>query len=471
VKGEEGLSRRSPQGRTTLAMVILGSGIALLDGTVVNIALKAIGTDLDASLVELQWVTNGYLLSLASLILVGGALGDRWGRKRIYLIGVAGFAVSSALCALARSPEQLVAFRVVQGVAAALLTPGGLALIQGLFRQRDRAPVIGTWAGMTGIAAAAGPFVGGFLIEHAGWRWIFAINLPLCAIVLLLGTRVPESRDLEDTDRFDARGALSGVTMLAAATYALTSWRTLSTPVLVAWVVVAVVALVAFLASERRHGAMMPLEMFAVPVFSAANLMTFLVYGALGAVSFFVVLQLQVSAGWSALGAGLSFLPLTLAMLVLSARFAALSTRIGPRWPMGVGPLVCACGVLLLTGISGPTSYWTGVLPGMAVFALGLSSLVSPLTTAVLAAAPDRHAGIASGVNNAVARTGSLLAVAALPAAVGLQGDEYTNPVLMTAGFQRAMWLSATLLAIGGVVSWWGLRRTTPQDALVEGTP
>ena len=460
------ISRLSVQGRITLATVIIGSGIALLDGTVVNIALRHIGTDLHASLTELQWVSNGYLLSLASLILVGGALGDRWGRRRIYLLGVAGFAVASTLCAVAQSPTQLIAARVVQGMAAALLTPGGLALIQSTFRRRDRPTVIGTWAGMSGIAAAAGPFIGGFLIAHAGWRWIFAINLPLCAVVLVLGTRIPESRDLEDTDPFDGPGALAGATMLASATYVLTSWRQLSTTALTVGIVVCLVALAAFLALERRHGAMMPLELFGDRVFSAANLMTFLVYGALGAVLFFVVLQLQTSSGYTALQAGVSFLPLTLAMLLLSSRFSRLAARSGPRVPMTVGPLLCSAGVVALSRIAGDAPYWSEVFPGMLLFALGLSLLVSPLTTAVLAAVPDRHAGIASGVNNAVARTGSLFAVAALPAAVGLAGRDYQDPAVLTTGYRQALVTAACLLAAGGVVSWFGLRPGVPARAL-----
>jgi MFS family permease len=281
----------STRGRITLATVTLGSGVAMLDGTVVNIALRRIGTDLDASLAELVWISNGYLLSLASLILVGGALGDRLGRRRMYLLGVAGFALGSALCAFAQSPVQLACFRVLQGVAAALLTPGGLALIQASFRREDRPKAIGTWAGVSGVAVAFGPFLGGFLVEHAGWRWIFLINLPLCALVILMGMRIPESRDdspvLSDANRhtghFDVPGALAGVVALGATTYVLTAWRSLSGGVIVVAAMVSVAALAAFVVLERRPGAMVPLSMFRSRVFSAANLMTLLVYGALGA--------------------------------------------------------------------------------------------------------------------------------------------------------------------------------------------
>ncbi len=222
------LARRSALGRLTLFTVTLGSGIAMLDGTVVNIALRHIGDDLGASLADLQWISNGYLLSLASLILVGGALGDRLGRRRTYLIGVAGFAVGSALCAFAQSPVQLIVFRVLQGVAAALLAPGALAIIQASFRKADRPAAIGTWAGAAGIAVAIGPFLGGFLVEHAGWRWVFAINLPLCALVLILGMRMPESKDEDAPRHFDYRGALACVVALGVTTYLLTSWRDIS---------------------------------------------------------------------------------------------------------------------------------------------------------------------------------------------------------------------------------------------------
>ncbi len=455
------LELASTRGRLTLVTVIVGSGIALLDGTVVNIALRRIGADLDASLVELQWITNGYLLSLASLILVGGALGDRLGRRRVYVVGVAGFAVGSALCAFAQSPGQLVLFRVLQGAAAALLTPGALALIQSSFRREDRPAAIGTWAGFSGIAAALGPFLGGFLVDSVGWRWIFAINLPLCALVLLLARSVPESRDTSNQargHRFDVPGALTAVVALGATTYLLTSWRTLEPPLLLVGIVTALAATSAFLWLERRPGAMAPLSLFASRVFAAANLMTLLVYGALGAVLFFLVLQLQVSTGYDPITAGIATLPLPLVMLLLSRRLSVLAHAAGPRLPMTLGPIVCGLGTFLLRDVGEGSSYWTGVFPGVLVFSLGLAALVSPLTVAVLAAAPDRNAGVASGVNNAVARTGSLLAVAALPALVGLAGQDYENSAALTEGHYRAMVIASGMLGLGGVVSWFGLR-------------
>jgi EmrB/QacA subfamily drug resistance transporter len=454
------LERSSPRGRTALAGVTLGSAVAILDGSVVNVALRTIGRDLGASLAQLQWVVNGYLLALASLVLVGGALGDRLGRRRVYVVGVAWFTVASALCALAQTPGQLIGLRVLQGVGAALLTPGALAIIQSSFRPEDRAPAIGTWAGLSGVAAAVGPVVGGWIVDHSTWRWIFGINVPLCALVLVLVLRAaPESRDpAAGGRRFDVAGAALTVVALGALTYALTAADSASPGVIAALVAVSAAAGVAFVLVERRaRPPLVPLSLFSSRVFSAANGMTLLVYGALGAVSLFVVLQLQ-AAGWSALAAGLSGLPITISLMLFSSRAAALSARIGPRIPMTVGPLVCAAGALLLLRV-GSDAGWGDVLPGMIVFSLGLALLVSPLTAAVLAAAPDRYAGVASGVNNAVARAGSLLAVAALPPLVGLAGEDYLDPSAMTNGYQAAMLWCAGLLAAGGVVSWLGVGR------------
>jgi EmrB/QacA subfamily drug resistance transporter len=448
----------TPRGRVVVAAAVLGSGLTLLDSTVVNIALRTIGDDLDASLSELQWISNGYLLSLASLILLGGALGDRYGRRRIFVVGTVWFAAASLLCGLAPTPLVLILARVLQGVGAALLTPGSLSIIQSVFAPEDRGRAIGAWSGLGGIAAAIGPFVGGVLIEYASWRWIFLINLPLAVVTVLLAQRcVPETQDPDAPPRFDVLGSALAAVALAGVTYALIQW---GDPLAVPAAVAGLAAGIGFVAVEARSAhPMMPLELFASRNFSAANLMTLLVYAALGAVSFFVVLQLQTVSGYSALAAGMSMLPITLALLFLASRAGALSTRIGPRIPMTVGPLVMAAGSVMLLAVDDETTYWVDVLPGLTVFALGLALMVAPLTATVLAAAPDRHAGIASGVNNAVARAGSLLAVAALPVAVGLGGADYEKPAVFDDGYRMAMLSCAVLLAAGGLISWATIRR------------
>lgn len=450
----------SGQGRALLAAAILGSGMALLDGTVVNVALRSIGTDLEASLSQLQWITNGYLLALASLILLGGSLGDRFGRRRIFVVGVVWFTVCSLLCGIAQSPNQLIVARILQGVGAALLTPGSLAMIQGAFDPQDRSRAIGAWSGLGGIASALGPFLGGWLVEYASWRWVFLLNVPLAVVTVVIAIRfVPETRDLESDKHFDVLGASLGVVGLGGLTFALIEAEALSTPVTLAAALVGAAALVSFVVAEHRERhPMVPLELFRSRQFSAANAMTLLVYAALGAMLFFLVLQLQTVVGYGPLQAGIATLPVTVVMLLLASQGGALAARIGPRLPMSLGPIVCAAGIALLASIDAGSRYWRDVFPGITVFALGLALLVAPLTATVLAAAPDRHAGIASGINNAVARGGSLLAVAALPVAVGLGGDDYDRPSVFSLGFQHAMWVCVVLLVLGGAVSFASIR-------------
>jgi EmrB/QacA subfamily drug resistance transporter len=450
-----------------LTAAVLGSGMAMLDGTVVNIALRSVGSDLGATVPQLVWVVNAYLLALASLILVGGSLGDHLGRRRMFMVGVTWFALASALCGLAQSPAQLIVARLLQGVGAALLTPGSLAMIQGSFRPADRGRVIGQWAGLGGIAAAIGPLLGGWIVDNASWRWIFLINVPVAVVVLLVSARhVPESKDPQAARSFDVVGAALGALGLAGATYALIEAGSASQAAVVTAAAVGVASLVLFVVFERRHhDALVPMHLFASRTFSVANILTVLVYGALGSMTFFLVLQLQVVTGWSPLGAGLATVPLTLVMLAFSSRSGALAARIGPRLPLTVGPLLCGIGTLILRGIGPDSGYFTDVLPGMLVFSLGLVLLVAPLTSSVLAAAPDRFAGIASGINNALARTGALLAVSALPAVVGIGGDDYQQPAVFAAGYAQAQLICAVLLFLGAAISLVGLRSGPPANA------
>jgi len=450
------------QGHWILAAAILGSGMAFLDGTVVNVAMRAIGTDLDASLSELQWIINAYLLTLAALILLGGSFGDRYGRRRMFVVGVVWFAVASAACALAPTPLTLIVARALQGVGGALLTPGSLAMIQASFAPADRARAIGIWSGLAGVTTAIGPFVGGWLVDAASWRYVFWINVPLALLVAVIAVRhVPETRDPQAAASIDVPGAALGIIGLGGVTYALIELGT-GLPAYAAGAV-GLMALAGFVRNGRRTAApMVPPVLFASRVFTASNALTLLVYGALGALLFLLTLQLQVVTGYTPLEAGLALVPITLLMLLFSGRSGALAARIGPRLQMSVGPLLCAVGAGLLVGVGASSAYWTHVLPGVLMFGVGLTVLVAPLTATVLAAAPDRHAGIASGVNNAVARVGSLLAVAALPVAVGLGGDDYRDPAVFGPGYRTAMVVCAVLLALGGAAAWWGLRETRP---------
>ena len=442
------------RGRWVLAAAVLGSGVVFIDGTVVNVALPVRGRDLGAGFSGLQWTVNGYTLSLAALILLGGSLGDRFGRRRLFLIGTVWFGVASVLCGLAPDITTLVAARVLQGVGGALLTPGSLALLQSSFHPDDRGRAIGAWSGLGGVAAAVGPFLGGVLVE-VSWRLVFLVNVPLCVAVVVVALRhVPESKDPEAARSLDLLGAAVGALGLAGVTYALIGLGDGLRPAVVVTGVLGVALLAAFVVVEARvREPMLPLSVFASRQFSAVNAVTFAVYAALSAVFFLLVVHLQVVAGYSPLASGVAGLPVTVAMLLLSSRSGELAARIGPRVQMTVGPLLCAAGTVLLAGIDAGAGYAVDVLPGVLLFGLGLAATVAPLTVTVLAAAEDRHAGLASGVNNAVARTAGLLAVAVLPVAAGLSGDDYADPAQFAPGYRTAMLLCAGLLALGGLLS------------------
>jgi EmrB/QacA subfamily drug resistance transporter len=451
------LSYSSSRGRWVLVITVLGSGIASLDATVVNIALPTIGREFHTGIAALQWVTTGYTLTLAAFLLIGGSLGDRFGRRKVYLIGIVWFALASAACGLAPDALFLILTRLLQGVGAALLTPGSLAILEASFVPADRARAIGAWSGLSGVAVAAGPLIGGYLISAASWRWIFFINLPIAAAVVALGTRhLPESRDPSVTGRIDYAGALAAVVFLTGITFAFIEAPTLgwSSPSVIAMTAAGVAGLAAFLIREHTAASpMMPLSIFADRQFAATNAVTFLVYAALTGATFLLPVMLQVVSGYSPLASGLALLPLTIIMLALSARSGQLASRIGPRLQMSVGPIVVGVGLALLTFATSGTSYWVYVLPAVLVFGLGLAITVAPLTATAMSSAPPEHSGIASAVNNDVARFGGLLAVAVLPALAGITGTSYLHPDALAAGFRTAVLISGALCAAGGVLA------------------
>lgn len=442
-----------------LAATILGSGMAMLDGTVVNVALPRIGENLNTGLTGLQWTLNAYTLTLSGLLLLGGSLGDRLGRQRIFIFGTIWFTVASVICAGAPTPGVLIGARALQGVGAALLTPGSLAILEAVFREDDRAEAVGAWSGLGGIAAAVGPVLGGALVGVApwGWRLAFLINLPIAIGVVLVAARhVPETRDASATGRLDVTGAVTAAVGLALVIYALTEGPVQGWPPAV-WtsLVVGVVVLAVFLVIEARvPNPMMPLDLFRSRQFTGANVVTLVVYAALSGSLFLVPLQLQRVAGFSPVAAGSALLPVTVVMLLLSARMGRLAQRIGPRRPMTIGPIIAACGMALYVRLDESTSFLTDVLPAVLVFALGLSFTVAPLTATVMAAAPQHQVGVASAVNNDVARTAGLLAVAVLPGLAGINQAAYSDPARLSTGFHHAMLIAAGLCALGGVLSW-----------------
>lgn len=444
----ERLALSSARGRWVVAATVLGSSMALLDSTVVNIALPHIGDELNSGVSGLQWTLSGYTLALASLILLGGALGDRWGRRRVFVWGTVWFAAASLLCGIAPNITFLIAARILQGVGAALLTPGSLAIISASVREEDRGAAVGLWSGLGGVAGAVGPLFGGALVEVVGWRSVFLLNVPLAVVVVWASVRhVPESRDPHPPERLDVIGSGCAVVGLGALTYGLIQ-------MVPAAGVVGVMALCLFVVVERRsRSALVPSSLFRSRTFVAANLVTLAVYAALGGVFFLLVLQLQLVAGYSPVAAGMATVPITVALLLLSSKAGSYAQAHGARGPMTVGPVLAAVGLVLTTRIGPEASYLTVVLPGVLVFGLGLAAIVAPLTTAVLGSVAVEQSGIASGVNNAVARTSQLLAVAALPALVGIDTESLGDPTSFATGFRFAMYLCVALLLIGAAIA------------------
>jgi len=445
------------RGRWVVTATVLGSGMAALDATVVGIALPSIGRDFHIGVNSMQWVVDAYTLALAGLLLLGGTLGDSYGRRRIFMIGTVWFALASLCCGLAPDAPVLIAARVLQGVGGALLMPGSLAILQASFEPDDRSKAIGAWSGLGGIATAAGPFIGGWLIAAVSWRLVFFINLPVAVAVLVICARhMPESRSPGMVPKLDVRGAVCISGALAGITYGLigassSGWG--SAPVLIP-LLTGLILLGLFVVIEAREAEpMLPLSVFRSRQFTAANAVTFVVYGGLGGAMFLVPVVLQQVRHYSPLQAGTAMLPVTAIMLVLSSRSGALAAKIGPRLQMSVGPLVTGAGLLLLTRIVGPGNYYTAVLPAVLVFGLGLAIVVAPLTSTALGSAPAEHSGIASAVNNDVARAAGLIAVAVLPVVAGITGDSYLHPADLAHGFRIAVAIAAACCAVGGLLA------------------
>jgi EmrB/QacA subfamily drug resistance transporter len=444
--------------RWLIAAAVLGSGIALLDGTVVNVALPTIGRELGAGLTAQQWVLDGYLLTLSALLLPGGAAGDRYGRRRCFVVGLAVFTAASLSCGLSPTIGWLIGARLVQGVGAAALVPGSLALIDAGIVDADRSRAVGIWAGMSGVTTALGPFIGGWLVDAASWRWVFFLNVPLAVAVAWIAARhVPESRNPTASGRPDVLGTAAITVGLAGVIYALIEapshgwgFTTLTAAI------VGGAALTAFPLIERRvPSPFLPLQLFRSRQFTGANITTLAVYTAVGGSLFLLALQLQQSLRYSAFAAGAATLPTTIIMLIGSPWAGALAQRTGPRLPMTVGPLIAAAGVALMARIVPGATYVGAVLPAVVVFGLGLAITVAPLTAAVLWAVPDVYAGTASGVNNAISRVAGLLAIAVLPLAAGIRAGP-GQP--LGPGFAFAMVILAVACVIGGITAFVTIR-------------
>lgn len=456
--GPRQLPLASAGARWLIAAAVLGSGIAMLDATVVNVALPTIGRELGADLAGQQWVLDAYLLTQSALLLSGGAAGDRYGHRRVFVGGLAVFTLASLACGLAPSIGWLISARLVQGVGAAALVPGSLALIDAGITDDDRGRAVGIWAGMSGVTTALGPFIGGWLVDSASWRWVFFLNIPLAAAVAWIVARhVPESRNPTAAVPPDILGTAAIAIGLAGVIYPLIEVSSRGwTFTTVSAAVVGAAALIAFpLIEHRVRSPFLPLGLFPSRQFTGANLTTLAVYTAVGGALFLLVLQLQQSLHYTALMGGLATLPMTVIMLIGSPWVGALAQRNGPRVPMTLGPLIAAVGVSLMARIVPGTTYFGAVLPAVAVFGVGLAITVAPLTAAVLAAVPDNYAGTASGVNNAISRVAGLLAVAVLPVAAGIRAGP-GQP--LGPGFSLAMLITAAICVVGALAAWLTIR-------------
>lgn len=456
----EPLTLASRSGRVAVAATVAASATAFLDATIANVALPAIGDQLHAGVGDLQWVITGYLLTVASFILLGGALGDRYGRRRVFRIGAVWFALASLACGVAPTIGLLVAARLAQGMGAALLTPTSLALLQSSFIPEDRGRAVGAWSAFGGLAGAVGPLVGGLVVDGPGWRWGFLLSLPLAAFAYVAVGVVPESREHGHPGRFDVPGAVLAAVALGAATWALTQAPDLGATDgrVLGPAAIALLSGGAFVVRERgAPHPLVPPALFESRVFTVLNMTTFVVYGALTAQFFLLVLQLQRTAEWSAVAAGSALLPATVLMLVGSAKSGEIATRRGPRTQLIVGPLLVGVSLLLLSRIDADASWVGDVLPGAVLYGLGLVVFVAPLTASVMGSVDQEWVSTASGVNNAIARTGGLVAVAVLPAVSGLSTASGADAV--TDAFRIAMWAAAGLAVAGALISAVGLPR------------
>ncbi len=444
----------------TLVACILASSLAFIDGSVTNVALPAIGKDLHATPAELQWTINAYLLPLSALLLMGGAAGDHFGRKRLLIGGVALFTLASIACAFANDLTLLLAARVVQGIGAAILLPNSLATLGGAFSGEERGRAIGTWAASSAIAGAVGPPLGGWLVDSIGWRSIFFVNLPLGLLAILVAWRfVKESADGKQP--LDWPGAISATLALGALTWALTLWSSHrafdATSAIGLAVGLALIALFLWIEHHRGNRAMMPFAMFGSRAFAGLTLLTFTLYGALGGLLLLLPYVLIQAGGYTALQAGVALLPMPLGMGLASRAMGPLTVRLGPRIPLSIGPLIVAAGFVAFLMVAEGAPYWTSVFPGMLLIALGMSCVAAPLTTAVLASVDDKHTGTASGFNSAIARTGGLIATAVAGAVIAAAGSA------LIAAFHFASIIGAVLAVLSGVVAWVTLGGLNPR--------
>ncbi len=440
-----------------LVACILGSVIVFVDSTVVNVALPAIQRDLGGGLALQQWIVDAYLLTLGSLLLVGGSLGDLFGGRKVFLVGILAFGATSIVCAAAPDGTTLILARGLQGIAGAALTPAGLAVIASTFSGEERGAAVGTWTAWTGVAFVIGPLVGGWLVTNASWRWVFLVNVPFAiATALLVAYAVPKREREGPRPRVDVVGAVLCALGLGGPVFALIEAprRGFADPAILAALTGGLVLLAAFVWWERTTSEpMLPLHLFSRRNFTFANLETLTVYAGLSTLTFFLVLFVQQLAGYSALRSGLALLPITIVMFTLSPRVGRLSMRFGPRVFMGVGPLVAGGALLTLVRLRPGFSYWIELLPPLLAFSVGLSMIVAPLTATVLADAGKSDAGIASGVNNAVARVAGLLGIAVVGASVAGAGNR-----LDLSGFRLAMAITAALVGAGGLIGLAGIR-------------